>query len=85
LLDLEQAFNALKEAAESRRKTELSVRLARENRELAAERYRSGTGTPAELSDAMVGYANARLANIAGLYDYKIAQARIERAIGKRD
>lgn len=85
LLDLEQAFNALKEAAESRRKTELSVRLARENRELAAERYRSGTGTPAELSDALVDYANARLANIAGLYDYKIAQARIERAIGKRE
>lgn len=83
LLDLEQAFNALREASESRRKTELSVRQAKENQELAIERYRSGIGTPAELSDALVAYANAQLADIGALYDYKIAQARIERAIGR--
>lgn len=85
MLDLVQAFNSLKEASESRRKTELSVRQARENQELAVERYNSGIGTPAELSDALVAYANARLADITALYDYKIARARIERAIGKKD
>ncbi len=85
LLDLEQAFNALREASESRRKTELSVRQARENQELATERYRSGIGTTSELSDALVAYANAQLNDIGALYDYKIAQARIERAIGRMD
>jgi outer membrane protein len=85
LLDLEQAFSALKEASESRRKTEISVKQAKENQELATERYRSGIGTPAELSDALVAYANARLNDIAALYDYKIAQAKIERAIGRTD
>jgi len=85
LLELEQAFNALKEASESRRKTELSIRQARENHELAAERYRSGIGTSADLSTALVAYANARLADIAALYDYKIAQARIAKAIGRTD
>lgn len=85
LLELEQAFLALREAAASHKKTELAVRQAKENQELAAERYRSGIGTSTEVTDALVAYANARLADIAALYDYKISQARIERAIGGVD
>jgi outer membrane protein TolC len=81
-LELEQAYIALREAFQSRRKTELSVRQANENRDLATQRYKAGIGTPEELSDALVAYSNARLADITALYDYKIARDRIERSIG---
>jgi outer membrane protein len=82
LLELEQAYIALREAAESRRKAEVAIVQAKEGQDLALERYRSGIGTPTEVTDALVAYANAQVALISAHYEYKIAQARIERAIG---
>ncbi len=81
-LELEQAFLALREAVASHRKAELAVRQAKENQELAQERYRAGIGTAADVTDAVVAYAHARLMNNAALCDYQLALARIERAGG---
>jgi outer membrane protein len=83
LLELEQAFIALQEAAESRRKAEATISQAREGQQLALERYRSGLGNATEVTDALVAYANAQVAVVSARYDYKIAQARIEKAIGR--
>lgn len=83
-LDVEQGFIALREAAEQTQSTEIVVRQGKENVELANERYAAGLAIGVEVSDAIAAYADARLSNIAAYYDYKIAIARIEKAMGGR-
>lgn len=84
LLDVQQAFLNLQVAEESIANTELTVRQAVENFEIANGRYAAGVGNPIEVTDAEVALSNARTANIQALYDYKTAQASMERAIGTR-
>lgn len=84
LLQVQRGYIALREAAESIQTTELSVRQAKENLDLANGRYEAGVGSPIEVTDAVVAYSDAQLAYSRSLYMYKIAQATIERAIGER-
>lgn len=81
-LDVRQAYLNLREAEERVPATELAVRQAAENLELADARYATGVGNPIELTDAAVAYSNARLAYFQALSDYKIAQANLDKAIG---
>jgi TolC family type I secretion outer membrane protein len=81
-LEAEQAFLGLKEADERIRVTEKAVGHAQENFELANGRYQVGVGFPLEVTDAEVGLANARANYIQALYDYKVSEARIEKAMG---
>ena len=81
-LDVEQAYLYLQQASDSISTTELTVRQATENLELANGRYASGVGSPIEVTDALVSLANAKTAYIAALYDYKVAQASMEKAMG---
>ena len=81
-LDMEQGFLALKESAQRIRSTETGIKQAKENLELAMERYTSGLAVAVEISDAIISYANARIANSSAYYDHKIAQAQIIKAIG---
>ncbi len=82
-LEAEQAFLSLKEADERIRVTEKAVGQAKENFDLASGRYQVGVGFPLEVTDAEVALANARANHIQALYDYKVAEARIEKAMGK--
>jgi outer membrane protein len=82
VLDLEQGFLALNEATKRMRSTEVALKQARENVELATERYGAGLAIAIEVTDALVASANAELANIGALYDRKIAEGRIDKAIG---
>jgi len=82
-LEGEQAFLSLKEADERIRVAEKGVAQAQENFELARGRYQVGVGQPLEVTDAEVLLANARANHIQALYDYKVAEARIEKAMGK--
>jgi len=82
VLDLEQGFLALQEATKRMGSTEVALKQARENVELATERYTAGLAIAIEVTDALTARANAELAHIGALYDRKIAQARIEKAIG---
>jgi outer membrane protein TolC len=82
LLELEQGFLSLKEADARIKSSETSIRQARENLALANERYKTGLGIAVEVSDAILSYANAKMSNITARYDYKIAQAMIEKAVG---
>jgi len=81
-LEVEQGFLALRESSERRQSTEVAVRQAKENMDLANERYKAGLVIGVEVTDAIFTYANAQFSNISAKYDHKIALARIEMAMG---
>ncbi len=82
--DVKQAWLNLQEAADRITTAELTVRQAIENLDLANGRYASGVGSPIEVTDALVSVSNAKLAHISALYDYRRAQASLEKATGKQ-
>ncbi len=84
LLDVQQAHLNLLVAEESINNTQLTVQQATENFEIANGRYAAGVGNPIEVSDAEVSLAVARTANNQALYDYKVARASLEKAMGVR-
>ena len=82
--DVQQAYLNLKQAEESIPTAELGVKQAEENFEIANGRYAAGVGNPIEVTDAEVLLANAKLSYIEALYNYKISQASLEKAVGIR-
>jgi TolC family type I secretion outer membrane protein len=84
LLEVQQAYLNLQEARDRIFTAEITVKQAEENLELANGRYAAGVGNPVEVTDAQVAYSSAKTAHIQALYDYRIAQASIEKAIGER-
>ncbi|MCG2721281.1 MAG: TolC family protein [Thermodesulfovibrionales bacterium] len=81
-LEVQQAFLYLRAAEEAIPTAKLGVEQAQENLDIANGRYTAGVGNPIEVTDAEVALNNARTAHIQALYDYKIAQASIEKAMG---
>lgn len=84
LLDVQQAFLNLSLAEESIGAAELTVKQATENFDIANGRYAAGVGNPIEVTDAEVTLSNAKTTYNQSLYDYKIARAAIEKAMGVR-
>jgi len=82
LLEVRQAFLNLQAAEEGIPYAQLVVKQAQENLDLANGRYAAGIGNPVELSDAELAYSNAKYAESQALYNYKIAQASLEKAMG---
>ncbi len=82
---VQQGYLLLRQANESIVTTEVAVRQAKENVDLATGRYQAGVGSPIEVTDALTALANAEVAYASALTDYKNAQASIEVAIGVRD
>lgn len=83
-LEVQQAYLNLKDAEERIPTAELTVRQAEENFEIANGRYTAGVGNPIEVTDAEVLLTNAKTAYIQALYDYKVAWASLEKAMGIR-
>ena len=83
-LEVRQAYLNLQEAEERIPAAELVVKQAEENLELANGRYAAGVGSPIEVTDAQVGLSSSKLSYIQALYDYKIALANLEKAMGAR-
>ncbi|MBI4634160.1 MAG: TolC family protein [Deltaproteobacteria bacterium] len=81
-LEVEQAILNLKESAERITVAEITEKQAEENLELANGRYTAGVGNPIEVTDALVAVNNAKTAYVAALYDYRIAEASLEKAMG---
>jgi outer membrane protein TolC len=81
-LEAEQAYLGLKVAIEQIEVTRKTVDHAKENYELANGRYQVGVGSPLEITDAEVSLATARSNYIQAVYNYKTAEARIEKAMG---
>jgi outer membrane protein TolC len=83
-LEVQQAYLNLKEAEDSIPTAELTVQQAQENFEIANGRYAAGVGNPIEVTDAEVLLANAKLSHIQALYNYKVSQSSLEKAMGIR-
>jgi outer membrane protein len=67
---------------ESVRVSEKALSQTEKKYALATGRYRVGVGSPLEVTDAEVSLANARVNHIQSLAGYKIAEAKIEKAMG---
>ena len=81
-LEGEQAFLALRVAEEQIQATKIAMGEAEENFVLATGRYQVGIGSPLEITDAEVALANARGNYINALYNFKVAGAKINKAMG---
>ncbi len=80
--EIEQAFSNVREARERIALAELLVRHARQNRELAQGRYARGVGSTIEVTDALLAEVDAETEQITALYDYRIAVASLDKAMG---
>lgn len=84
LLEVQQNLLNLREAEERISTAELAERQGLENFEIATGRYAAGVGNPIEVTDAEVALANAKTSYIQALYDFKVARASLEKAMGTR-
>ncbi len=84
LSEVKKAYLNLLQARKTISNTEIQIRQATENLELANLRYRSGLGDPLEVTDATVALSKAKLANVSSLYGYITARANLEKAMGSR-
>jgi outer membrane protein len=82
--DIKKARLDLKRAKETIANADLQVRQAKENLELANLRHKSDLGTLLDVTNATVSYSNAKLTQIAAVYQFYTAIANIEKAIGNR-
>ncbi|MDD2582259.1 MAG: TolC family protein [Desulfuromonadaceae bacterium] len=81
--EAESAWLGVNEATARMASTEMEVGAANESKALAEGRYREGVGSIIEVTDAQSQALEARTANIQATYDYYIAIARLDRAVGK--
>ncbi len=84
LSEVKTAYLNLLQARKTISNTEIQIRQATENLDLAKLRYSSGLGDPLEVTDATVAYSRAKLANVSALYGFIIAKANIEKAMGNK-
>jgi outer membrane protein TolC len=82
--DVSQAFLTLQTAFRTTGLQDTNRSAAREQLQLATERYRVGSGTFFELLDAQVAALRAETEYIAAVYDYHRAVATLEAAVGRR-
>jgi len=74
--DLESAWEVIKSRTKARE-------AASENLRLAWGRYRAGVGSIIEVTDAQVRFAQADLELVRALFDYRVVEARLDKAVGK--
>ncbi|MDR1943979.1 MAG: TolC family protein [Synergistaceae bacterium] len=82
ILAVRNAHSSLVEARESVTAAYEVERQARETLLLAQGRYRAGVGESLEISDAVDGYAQARLRVVSALYSHKSAEIALKRVMG---
>ncbi len=81
-LEVEQSYLRVVETQERIKATEAAARAAKENLDLAQGRYAVGVGSIIEITDAETLYTDAQTTYIRTIYDYKIADAQLARAMG---
>ncbi len=81
---LEQAQIAVEEAQERIQAAQALVASAQENFRLAQGRFDAGVGTILDLTDAQLALTQAQSTETQALADYRIALARLDRAVGRR-
>jgi outer membrane protein len=83
LLDVQQSYLNLRALEDGVSVAELTVRQAQENYDIVNGRYNAGVGSPLDVTNALVGLANARTNYIAALANYKTAEAALLKAMGE--
>jgi outer membrane protein TolC len=82
ILQVRTSHSSLVEARESVEAAYEVERQARETLGLALGRYQAGVGESLEISDAVDGYARARLSVVTALYEHKAAEIGLKRVMG---
>ncbi|HYS16807.1 MAG TPA: TolC family protein [Candidatus Binatia bacterium] len=82
--NVEQAEIAVEETQERIQAAQALVASAQENFRLAQGRFDAGVGTILELTDAQLALTQAQNTESQALADYRIALARLDRAVGRR-
>lgn len=80
---VEQSYLNVQAAAEKIRAREKGQEAAKENWDLAQGRYKAGVGSIIEVTDAQVKFFNAELSYIRSVYDLEVAEAQLEKSVGK--
>jgi outer membrane protein len=81
--EVNQAYLNVKTGWELIRATKKALEAARENLRLAWGRYQAGIGTIIEFTDAQVQFSQADLNLVQALYNYRVYEAQLDKAIGK--
>ena len=81
-LEVEQSYLRVVETQERIRATESAARASKENLDLAQGRYQVGVGSIIEVTDAETLYTDAQTTYVRTIYEYKIADAQLARAMG---
>lgn len=82
--EVEEVYLSLTNAFERLSASTPNVELARQNLEVAREKYKQGLAIPLEIVTAQVSYADAQASHAQALYDCYVARAQLDKAIGKR-
>ncbi len=83
LLDVQSSYLNLTALEDGVAVAELTVQQAQENYDIVNGRYSAGVGSPLDVTNALVGLANAKTNYIAALANYKIAEAALQKAMGE--
>jgi len=59
------------------------VEMARKGYRIANTRFTSGSGTQLEVRDAILALTAARVNRIQAIYDYLVASAELDQALGR--
>jgi outer membrane protein TolC len=81
-LEVEQGYANVLSAQERIKATRAAEQAAKENLDLANGRYQVGVGSIIEVTDAQAVYTGAEVDYVNSLYNYKIAEAQLLRAVG---
>jgi outer membrane protein TolC len=81
--EVDQAYLDVQASWELIRATKKALEAARENLRLAQGRYQVGVGSIIEVTDAQVQFSQADLKFVRALYDYRVFEAKLDKAIGK--
>jgi outer membrane protein TolC len=81
--EVENSYQDLKSAWEVIKSRTKAREAAAENLRLAWGRYRSGVGSIVEVTDAQVRFAQADLEKVRALFDYRVVEARLDKAVGR--
>ncbi|MFW6160375.1 MAG: TolC family protein [Acidobacteriota bacterium] len=83
IFEINQAFLNLKEAEESLQSQEKNVEQAAESLRIAELNYAEGLVTHLDVSSAQASLSQAKTYYSQALYDYVVARAALEKAVGK--
>ena len=81
-LEVRQAYSDFLQAQELMETQKKTVEEAEEGLRLAEVRYRTGSGTQLEVLSAQTALTEARSNEVQAMYDYNVADATLQRAVG---